>query len=253
MTTALTGISSMATRLILGELARRYEAKTGAAVDIRSMGGVDAAKLVRAGEAVDMVVLASNVMAQLEAEGRLRPRSVQGFTRSGMAIAVPAGAGRPDIGSEDAVRRAVLAARRVGYSTGPSGDHLLSLCTRWGVPAERLIKAPPGMPVGKLVADGDADLGFQQLSELIHAPGVEVVGPLPPEIQAVTIFSAGVSAGSEHPAETQALIAFLASPDADAIKREQGMEPARGRLRLSSFGPAAARADAGRRRSRPDL
>ena len=229
MTAALTGISSMATRLILGELARRYEARTGVAVDIRSMGGVDAAGLIRAGEAVDMVVLASNVMAQLELEGCVRQGSVQGFTRSGMAIAVRAGAERPDIGSEDAVRRAVLAARRVGYSTGPSGDHLLKLCARWGAPAdsERLVKAPPGVPVGKLVADGDADLGFQQLSELIHVQGLQVVGPLPPEIQAVTIFSAGVCARSERPAETEALIAFLVSPEADAIKRDQGMEPAR--------------------------
>ena len=229
MTTALTGISSMATRLILGELARRYEAKAGVAIDVRSMGGVDAAALVRAGEAVDMVVLASNVMTKLEAEGFVRPGSIQGFTRSGMAIAVRAGAEAPDIGSEDAVRRAVLSAQRVGYSTGPSGDHLLKLCARWGMPAdsEQLVKAPPGVPVGKLVADGDADLGFQQLSELIHVPGLQVVGPLPPEIQAVTIFSAGVGVGSERPAETEAVIAFLAAPEADAIKREQGMEPAR--------------------------
>ena len=91
--------------------------------------------------------------------------------------------------------------------------------------SERLVKAPPGVPVGKLVAVGD--LGFQQLSELIDVPGVEVLGPLPPEIQAVTIFSAGVSARSERPVETAALIAFLASPAADAIKLEQGMEPAR--------------------------
>jgi len=230
MTAALAGISSMATRLILGELARRYEARTGVAVDIRSMGGVDAARLIRAGEAADMVVLASTVMAELEAEGHVRPGSIRGFTRSGMAIAVRAGADRPEIGDEDAVRRAVLAARRVGYSTGPSGDHLLRLCARWGIAAdsERLIKSPPGVPVGKLVAEGDADLGFQQLSELINVPGLQVVGPLPPEIQAVTIFSAGVGTKSERPAETEVLIAFLAGPDADAIKREQGMEPARG-------------------------
>jgi molybdate transport system substrate-binding protein len=226
MTAALTGISSMATRLILGELARRYEAKTGVAADIRSMGGVDAARLVRAGEAADMVVLASNVMAQLEQEGHVRPGSIRGFTRSGMAIAVRAGAEAPEIGSEDAVKRAVLAAPRVGYSTGPSGDHLLSLAARWGIGTERLVKAPPGVPVGKLIADGEVEIGFQQLSELIHAPGVRVVGPLPPEIQATTIFSAGVGAGSGHPAETQDLIAFLAAPEADAVKREQGMEPA---------------------------
>ena len=229
MSAALAGISSMATRLILGELARLYQAKTGVEAEIRSMGGVDAAKLVRAGEAADMVVLASKVMAELEAEGHIRAGSLRGFTRSGMAIAVRAGADRPDIASEDAVRRAVLAARRVGYSTGPSGDHLLKLCERWGVPADsdRLVKAPPGVPVGKLVADGDADLGFQQLSELINIPGLEVIGPLPPEIQATTIFTAGVAARSERVAETQALIAFLAAPEADAIKLQQGMEPAR--------------------------
>ncbi len=223
----LTGISSMATRLILGELARRYEDASGVAVDIRSMGGVDAARLVRDGEAVDMVVLASGVMSQLEAEGHVQSGSVRGFTRSGMAIAVRAGAAAPDIGSEDAVRRAVLAAPWVGYSTGPSGDHLLSLAARWGVQTEKLVKAPPGVPVGKLVADGEVELGFQQLSELIHVPGLKVVGPLPPEIQAVTIFSAGVSARTGRPEETAALIAFLTAPEADAVKREQGMEPAR--------------------------
>ena len=227
MAAAITGVSSMATRLILGELTRRYEAETGVAANITSMGGVDAAKLVREGEAVDMVVLASNVMSQLEAEGHVRQGSIRGFTRSGMAIAVRAGAEQPDIGSGEAVRRAVEAARRVGYSTGPSGDHLLKLCADWGIPGETLVKAPPGVPVGKLVADGEADLGFQQLSELIHVPGLQVVGPLPPEIQAVTIFSAGVGAKSERAAQTEALIAFLAAPEADAIKREQGMEPAR--------------------------
>ena len=193
------------------------------------MGGVDAARLVRAGEAVDMVVLASGVMAELEAEGHLRVGSVRGFTRSGMAIAVRAGAQKPDIGSEAAVRRAVLAARRVGYSTGPSGDHLLKLCATWGMPAgsDRLVKTP-----GHARGQAGRRRGRRArvpavLSQLIHAPGVEVVGPLPPQIQATTIFSAGVRARSEHPAETQALIAFLAAPQADATKREQGMEPAR--------------------------
>ena len=229
MSTTITAVSSMATRVILGELSAQYEHSSGDKVDIRSMGGVDAARLGRAGEITDVVVLASGVMDQLEAEGHLAAGSVRGVTRSGMSIVVRRGLPHPDISTEEAVRAAVSQARKVGYSTGPSGDHLLKLYANWGLQADdpRLVRAPPGVPVGQLVAQGDADLGFQQLSEFLGVEGIEILGPLPPEIQAVTIFSAGVCTGSERPAETEALIAFLASPETDAIKREQGMEPAR--------------------------
>jgi molybdate transport system substrate-binding protein len=228
MATTICGLSSMATRLILGELTQRYEAASGVSAAIKAMGGVDAARLVREGEAADIVVLASGPMAKLEAEGHIVAGSIKGFARSGMAIAVPAGAELPDIGDEAAVKRAVLAARTVCYSTGPSGDHLLQLCERWGIAAdsERLLKAPAGVPVGSLVAKGEADLGFQQLSELINAPGIVVVGPLPPEIQAVTVFAAGVASASGQAEETRKLIGFLTSPDTDEVKRAQGMEPA---------------------------
>ena len=227
MNTTIAGISSMATRAILSELTRRYEASTGVRVDIRAMGGVDAAKLVRAGEATDVIILAGGVMAQLEAEGLIVVGSVRSFTRSGMAIAARAGGPRIDISDEDAVRRAVVGARKVGYSTGPSGDHLLKLYERWGLSQDGLLKAPPGVPVGSLVAQGDADLGFQQLSELIGVAGVEVLGPLPTEIQAVTVFAAGVCSASSQPGQTRALIDYLVSPATDAVKREQGMEPGR--------------------------
>ena len=228
MSTAITGISSMATRAILGELSKGYEQASGAEVDIRSMGGVDAAKLVRAGEVTDVVVLASGVMAQLEAEGHLLAGGVRGVTRSGMAIVVRSGLPHPDIGSEDAVRRAVTAARKVGYSTGPSGDHLLKLCETWGLAPDddRLVKAPPGVPVGALVARGDADLGFQQLSEFLGVEGIEVLGPLPPEIQAVTVFAAGVASASTQPDAARALIAYLTSPETADTKRRHGMDPA---------------------------
>ena len=228
MSTAITGVSSMATRLILGDLARGYQESSGIPVDIRAMGGVEAARLVRAGEATDIVILASKPMAEMEAEGHILTGSIRPFARSGMAVAVRAGAAHPDISSEEAVRNAISAARRVGYSTGPSGDHLLGLCERWGLlpgMADRMLKAPPGVPVAKLVAEGEADLGFQQLSELLNAPGIEIVGPLPPEIQAVTVFAAGVASKSERPDEIQALIDYLTSPDADAVKRAHGMDP----------------------------
>jgi molybdate transport system substrate-binding protein len=105
----------------------------------------------------------------------------------------------------------------------------LQLIDRWGISgsmADHLIQAPPGVPVGTMLAQGEADLGFQQLSELLHVPGIEVVGPLPSEIQAVTVFTAGVTQTSSQPEQACALVAFLTSPDAEAAKRQQGMEPA---------------------------
>ena len=229
MSRRLTGLSSMATRRILADLARDHEARNGIHVEIRSMGGLEAAKLARAGEATDIVVLASKVMGALEAEGHLLKGSVEDFARSEIGIAVRAGARAPSVESEQAVKQAMLNARRICYSTGPSGDHLKALCDKWGfansVLAHALI-APPGVPVASLVANGEADLGFQQLSELIGQPAIKVVGPLPPEIQAVTVFSAGVSVKSSDPEAARALVAFLASAETGPTKHRHGMEPA---------------------------
>ena len=123
----------------------------------------------------------------------------------------------------------MLDARRICYSTGPSGDHLKALCETWGFTNSvlaRALVAPPGVPVATVVANGEADLGFQQLSELISQPGVEVVGPLPPEIQAVTVFSAGVASKSSDPEAARALVAFMTSAETAGTKRRYGMEPA---------------------------
>ncbi|HEY1779379.1 MAG TPA: substrate-binding domain-containing protein [Roseiarcus sp.] len=229
MSGRLVGLSSMATRRILSDLARDYEARHGIHVDIRSMGGVEAAKLVRAGEATDLVVLASKVMVSLEAEGHLAKGSVKDFARSKIGIAVRTGATAPSVDSEQAVKQAMLKARRICYSTGPSGDHLKALCEKWGLADSvlaRALVAPPGVPVASLVANGEADLGFQQLSELMGQPAIEVVGPLPPEIQAVTVFSAGVSVKSPDPEAARALVALLVSAETGPIKQRHGMEPA---------------------------
>ncbi len=229
MSGRLVGLSSMATRRILADLTRGYEARHGINVEIRSMGGVEAAKLVRADEATDVVVLASKVMASLEAEGHLAKGSVKEFARSKIGIAVRAGDRAPSVESEQAVKQAMLNARRICYSTGPSGDHLKALCEKWGFADSvlaRALVAPPGVPVASLVANGDADLGFQQLSELIDQPAIEVVAPLPPEIQAVTVFSAGVSVKSSDPEAARALVAFLASAETASTKHRHGMEPA---------------------------
>ncbi len=222
----LTGLSSMATRRILSDLARDYGSQTGTRVEIRSMGGVEAAKSVRAGEATDIVVLASKVMGALEAEGHLAKGDTKDFARSEIGIAVRSGSAPLSVADEEAVRQAVLDARRICYSTGPSGDHLKALCEQWGVPPERVLIAPPGMPVATLVANGEADLGFQQLSELIGQPGIEVMGPLPPKIQAVTVFSAGIATIARDSESARAFVAYLASAKAGDAKRRHGMEPA---------------------------
>jgi molybdate transport system substrate-binding protein len=222
----LSGLSSMATRHILADLARDYEASHGTRVEIRSMGGVEAAKSVRADEATDIVVLASKVMASLEAEGHLAKGATRDFARSEIGVAVRAGSALPSLASEQAVKQAMLDARKICYSTGPSGDHLKALCEKWAIPLTRTLVAPPGAPVATLVANGDAELGFQQLSELIGQPGIEVIGPLPPEIQAVTVFSAGISTMSLDPEGARAFVAYLVSVETEKAKRRHGMEPA---------------------------
>jgi molybdate transport system substrate-binding protein len=225
----ITGISSMATKAILADLARAYEARSGRLVAIESVGGVDAAKRVQAGEPFDVVVLASDALEALLAAGHLVAGSKVDLVRSGVAVAVPAGAPRPELGSEEALRRAVLAAPTIGYSTGPSGVALAKLFERWGIAErirDRIVTPPPGVPVGKLVARGEIALGFQQLSELIHVEGIDVLGSLPPAIQIVTTFSAAVSTRARQPDAARALLDYMASPVATDAKRRQGMEPA---------------------------
>ena len=226
MSRGLVVLSSMATRHILGDLVRDYEARKDAHVEIHSMGGVEAAKLVRAGEATDVVILASKVMASLEAEDHLAKDATKDFARSEIGVAVRAGLALPSVANERAIKQAMLDARKICYSTGPSGDHLKALCEKWAIPLTRTLVAPPGAPVATLVANGDAELGFQQLSELIGQPGIEVVGPLPPEIQAVTVFSAGISTMSLDPEGARAFVAYLVSVETEKAKRRHGMEPA---------------------------
>lgn len=230
MSTALKGISSMATRQVLTELAQAWQAQGGQAVQIESVGGVDAAQRVQAGdEAFDLVFLASNAINKLQAAGRVIEGSKVDLVLSSTAVAVPAGAALPDIASEEAVRAAVLAAPSIGFSTGPSGVALQKLFERWGIAEEikpRLVQARPGVPVGSMVASGEAALGFQQLSELIHVEGIQIVGNLPAAIAIDTVFSAGVVTGSAHADVAQRLLAFMAAPEAAEAKRRQGMEPA---------------------------
>jgi len=227
--TPLRMISSMATRQVLAALIAAHEQAGGTPMVLEAVGGVDAARRVHEGEVFDLLVLAANALAALESAGKTVAGSTVALVRSGVSVAVPEGTPQPDIRTEEALKAAVLAAPTLGYSTGPSGTHLLKTVERWGVletVRPRIVQAPPGVPVARLVAQGEVALGFQQLSELLHVPGIAIVGPLPPGVQIMTTFSAALAATCRQPEAARALLAYMASPAAAEAKRRQGMEPA---------------------------
>jgi len=218
----------MATRRLLGEMIAQFEKTSPHRVALESVGGLDAAKRVRAGEPLDVVVLAREVIDDLIGAARIVQGSRVDVAVSAIGVAVRSGTPHPDISSADGVRAAVLAARRIGYSTGPSGQYLAKLFANWdpdGRLTDRITVAPVGVPVGSLVARGDIDIAFQQLSEL-GGDGIDVVGQLPPDIQMMTTFSGGVARASAQPDTARALLAFMASPALTPIKREHGMDAA---------------------------
>lgn len=220
-------ISSMATRPLLADLAAQWQRMSGVGVVIESVGGVDAARRVQAGEAFDGVVLASDAIDKLIMAGCVVAGSRHDLVQSSVAVAVKVGTPLPDISTEAALRSAIVAAPTIGYSTGPSGVALIKLFERWGLLDElqkRLVQAPPGVPVGTLVARGEVALGFQQLSELMHLEGIAVVDTLPDEAAIDTIFSAGVCAVSNQPQELARFFAFMASREVADVKLQHGMQ-----------------------------
>ena len=220
-------ISSMATRQLLSELAFQWQRTSGIEVTIESVGGVDAARRVQASEAFDGVVLAGDAIDNLIASGHVVAGSRVDLVQSSVALAVKSGVAVPDISSEAALRNAIEAASSIGYSTGPSGGALAKLFERWGLSKavqSRIVQAPPGVPVGALLARGEVALGFQQLSELMNVDGITVVGMLPQAVAISTIFSAAVCAASKQRKELAVLLAFLASSGVAEVKRKHGMQ-----------------------------
>jgi molybdate transport system substrate-binding protein len=220
-------ISSMATREVLSELVSQYQRATAQSVTTEAAGGVDVAKRVQLGEAVDIVILASNAIDKLMAAGKVLAGSRVDLVKSGIAVAVREGAPKPDIATEETVRRAVLAAKTLSYSTGPSGVYLENMFARWGILEQirgRVVVPAPGVPVGTLIANGAAEIGFQQFSELLNLRGVAIAGPLPPAIQMITIFSGGISASSSQPDAAHALLKYLASSATADVKQRHGMD-----------------------------
>ena len=226
MSTTLRGISSMATRHVLGALAAAYTERTGVQVQVESVGGVDAAQRVANGEVFDWVALGEGAMQGLMEQGYLVANSLVPVVASPTAVAVAEDAAVPSIETEDTLRATVREAATLGYATGPSGKALAALFERWGLTQElstKLVVPPPGVPVAQWVAQGRIALGFQQRSELLGVPGVQVVGDLPAAVAITTIFSAATASTSSQPEAVQAWLQFLTQPIHDDLLQQHGM------------------------------
>jgi molybdate transport system substrate-binding protein len=230
--TELRVIVSGALRAAYVDLVEPFELASGLKVESvfgGSMGTAATAIPMRLqnGEIADVVILAAEALDPLIAQGLIRPGSRVDLARSGIGVAIRSGSARPDIGSVDAFKRALLDAQSIACSVSASGVYVTGLFERLGI-ADALkpkLKQIQGEPVGAVVARGEAQLGFQQKSELLPVPGIDLVGPLPAEIQANAIFSAAVPTSATQLDGAQQLIAFLTSPAAAAIIEKSGMEP----------------------------
>jgi molybdate transport system substrate-binding protein len=219
-------MASAAFREAYLELVPPFERASGHRVTTLWVPSVQMMTRLKGGETVDLVILSAASLDELVTAGIIANRI--DLARSGIGIAVRAGAPKPDVSSGEAVKRAVLAARSVVYSTGPSGIYLAGLFERMGVAAQVTpkLKRVQGEPAGTVVARGEAEIGFQQMSELLPVAGIDVVGPLPPDIQQITAFSAGLHVAAKEADAAKALVRFLTAPAAAPVIRKKGMEPA---------------------------
>jgi len=221
-------LSTMALRSVMEEMIPQFERASGHRVVATFDTSNLMAERVRNGEAVDLAILTPALIDELATQGRIATGSNVRLARSGVGIVVRAGAPKPDIGSVDALKRALLAAKSIAYtSTGQSGTYFAGLIEKLGIAAEVKTKAriPAGGSTGELVAKGEAEMAVQQIPELMATPGVDLVGPLPKEVQYMTAFSAGVSATASQAEAARALLKFLTTPEAARVIRAKGMEP----------------------------
>lgn len=221
-------LASGATRDGYAELIPDFEKISGNKVVTTFTGSANIKKQITAGEVYDLVIVGGSVIDAFIKDGRVVAGSRVDLMKSGVGAGVRAGAPKPDISSSQALKNAVLAAKSIGYSTGPSGDYMVSLFERMGIADQikpKLKQVPSGERIGAFITSGQAEIGFQQISELIESPGVDYVGPLPSEVQNITVFSSGIHSKAKEPEAAKALVKFLASPSAASVIKKHGMEP----------------------------
>jgi molybdate transport system substrate-binding protein len=221
-------LSTQAPEQAYRELVPQFEKASGHTVTTVFTGTLDVQKRIAAGEAYDLIIMAGPALDDFIKSGKIAPGSRVNIARSGVGVAVRAGAPKPDIGTTEAVKKTLLAAKSIGYSTGPSGVYLTGLFQRLGVAdaiKSKLKQTPTGIFVGNIVADGTAEIGFQQVSELAHFPGVDFVGPLPADIQEITVFAAGIQVGARQADAAKDWVKFLTAPAAAPMFKSKGLEP----------------------------
>jgi molybdate transport system substrate-binding protein len=222
-------LSTQAVEGAYRELVRQFENASGHKVTTTFTGTLDAQKRIAAGEAYDLIIMAGPAIDELIKSGKIAPGSRVDLARSGVGVAVRAGAPKPDIRSTDALKKTLLAAKSIGYSSGPSGVYLTGLFSKLGIADQikpKLKQTATGVFVGSIIASGEVEIGFQQVSELVQYPGIDYVGPLPADIQNVTVFSSGMQIGAKSVDAANAWVRFLTSPAAAAVFRSRSMEPA---------------------------
>ena len=221
-------LSTQATEEAYRELVPQFEKASGHKVTTVFTGTLDANKRLAAGETYDLLIMSGPSIDEHIKGGKVVPGSRVDLAKSGVAVAVRAGAPKPDISTTEALKKTLLAAKSIGYSTGPSGNYVIGMFQRMGIADEiksKLKQTPTGVFVATLIASGDAEVGFQQVSELIAAPGVDYVDPLPADIQQMTVFSSGILVGAKEVDAAKALVKFITAPAAAAAFKKRGMEP----------------------------
>jgi len=220
-------LSSNGTSAIVRTIGAEFARRTGHALVTRFDVATLLQKDIEAGDNFDVAVLTRGVIDELAAKGAIDAATRTDVARSGVGVAARAGAAKPDIGTVDAFRRTFLEAKSVAYTTvGGSGIHFVKVLERLGVAdaVRAKAKTQPGGIVGELVARGEVELAVQQVSELVPVEGIELVGPFPPELQLITLFTAGMSPHTKNPEAARALLRFFADPAALAVIKAKGME-----------------------------
>jgi molybdate transport system substrate-binding protein len=221
-------LSTQATEEAYKELAPQFEKASGHKVTTVFTGTLDALKRLGNGEAYDLLIMARQQIDELSQSGKVVAGSRTDIAKSGVGVAVGKGKPKPDISTVDALKKSLLAAKSIGYSTGPSGVYVITMFQKMGIADEiksKLKQTPTGVFVGSIIASGEAEIGFQQVSELSFFPGIDYVGPIPAEVQLITVFSAGIPAGTKQADSAKALVSFITAPAAAAIFKKHALDP----------------------------